>query len=35
MKLDRDNLLLFAYAGICLAYGALFVVKYNSLKGKK
>ena len=35
MKIDRNNLLLFAYAGISLAYGALFVLKYNSLKGKK
>ncbi len=34
MKLDRDNLLLFAYAGISLAYGALFFLKYKSINKK-
>jgi len=31
----KDNLILYAYAGISLAYFALFVAKYRSLKNIK
>ena len=30
--LHKDNLMLYAYAGISLAYLALFVAKYRTLK---
>ena len=32
--LHKDNLLLYAYAGISLAYMALFVVKYRQMQKK-
>ena len=35
MKIKKEHLLIFAYAGISLAYGALFIVKYRSIKGIK
>ncbi len=33
--LEKDNLMLYAYAGISLAYLALFVAKYRTINKSK